>query len=254
MSARANAPTRAPTRAHRRAPRPRATLSPSSSSIAYADVVRERVDALLATRAQKQKQLLVAVAGPPGWGKSTLAEAVRDAYNARRGRPDACVVVPMDGFHYSLEELDARPDALELRRRRGAPWTFDAHAFAKCVRELRERGFGDVPTFDHATHDPEPGGLRVVLENEVLLVEGNYVLLPESPWGDLVRDWTYDETWFVDTDLEEAKRRVIERHMRVGRSEAEARDRAETNDGLNAALVIEQSRGLADVLIPCVRM
>ena len=178
MSARANAPTRAPTRAHRRAPRPRATLSPSSSSIAYADVVRERVDALLATRAQKQKQLLVAVAGPPGWGKSTLAEAVRDAYNARRGRPDACVVVPMDGFHYSLEELDARPDALELRRRRGAPWTFDAHAFAKCVRELRERGFGDVPTFDHATHDPEPGGLRVVLENEVLLVEGNYVLLP----------------------------------------------------------------------------
>jgi pantothenate kinase len=62
----------------------------------------------------------------------------------------------------------------------------------------------------------------------------------------------FDETWFVDTDVEEAMRRIIQRHVAVGRSEEEARMRAESNDALNARLVVQQCRTLADVLIPCV--
>lgn len=240
-----------------RVARPRAIAAlvrASAVSPAYDAVVRARVDALAASIARAPgRQRFVAIAGPPGGGKSTLAEAVRDAYNARVGRDDACVVVPMDGFHYSLAYLDAQPDARELRRRRGAPWTFDAEAFVRCVRELRANGRGDVPTFDHATHDPVPGGLRVERANEVVLVEGNYLLLPERPWADLVEEKAYDETWFVDTDVDEAMRRVTERHVRVGRTEAEARTRAETNDGPNARLIVEKCRSLADVLIPSVR-
>ena len=47
-------------------------------------------------------------------------------------------------------------------------------------------------------------------------------------------------------------RRIIQRHVAVGRSEEEARMRAESNDALNARLVVQQCRTLADVLIPCV--
>ena len=88
--------------------------------------------------------------------------------------------------------------------------------------------------------------------HETVLIEGNYVLLPERPWRDLVDENVFDETWFVDTDVEEAMRRIIQRHVAVGRSEEEARMRAESNDALNARLVVQQCRTLADVLIPCV--
>ena len=116
----------------------------------------------------------------------------------------------------------------------------------------RSRGYGEIPTFEHATHDPVEGGGRVERRHETVLIEGNYVLLPERPWRDLVDENVFDETWFVDTDVEEAMRRIIQRHVAVGRSEEEARMRAESNDALNARLVVQQCRTLADVLIPCV--
>ena len=239
-----------PPRARRPSLRARATQSDGFNA-----VVQERVDALIRARDDAPAtQRFVAIAGPPGGGKSTFAEAVRAGYNERRNGEDACVVVPMDGFHYSLAEL-ARGrcgDPDEARRRRGAPWTFDAISFVESVKILRSRGYGEIPTFDHATHDPVEGGCRVERRHETVLIEGNYVLLPERPWRDLVDENVFDETWFVDTDVEEAMRRIIQRHVAVGRSEEEARMRAESNDALNARLVVQQCRTLADVLIPCV--
>ena len=239
-----------PPRARRPSLRARATQSDGFNA-----VVQERVDALIRARDDAPAtQRFVAIAGPPGGGKSTFAEAVRVGYNERRNGEDACVVVPMDGFHWSLAELAAgrAGDADEARRRRGAPWTFDAISFVECVKILRSRGYGEIPTFDHATHDPVEGGCRVERRHETVLIEGNYVLLPERPWRDLVDENVFDETWFVDTDVEEAMRRIVQRHVAVGRSEEEARMRAESNDALNARLVVQQCRTLADVLIPCV--
>ena len=72
----------------------------------------------------------IAIGGGPGSGKSTLADAVAARVNAALGlaQPPACVVLPMDGFHYSRAQLRALdpPDASEFLPRRGAPWTFDA--------------------------------------------------------------------------------------------------------------------------------
>ena len=237
--------------------RSRATRARASSSNApsHADIVRARVDALLvAIDAEPDVQRFVAIAGPPGGGKSTFADDVCAGVNAASTGEDACVVVPMDGFHFPLAVLDARSDAEHARARRGAPFTFDADAFVRCVRELRARGCGDVPTFDHAIHDPVPGGCRVKRSHRVVLIEGNYLLLPDRPWVDLVEEKAYEETWFVDTDVDEAMRRIEARHVRVGRTPEEAKRRVESNDRLNANLVVEKCRGLADVLIPRAEM
>ena len=235
----------------RRSRATRARASSVSSAPAHDDIVRARVDALLASiAADPDAQRFVAIAGPPGGGKSTFATDVCAGVNAASNDGDACVVVPMDGFHFPLAVLDARSDAEHARARRGAPFTFDADAFVRCVRGLRARGCGDVPTFDHAIHDPVEGGCRVERSHRIVLIEGNYLLLPERPWVDLVEEGVYDETWFVDTDVDEAMRRIEARHVSVGRTPEEAKRRAESNDRLNANLVVEKCRGLADVLIP----
>ena len=192
-------------------------------------------------------QLLVGVAGAPGSGKSTLAAAVAAILNEGAGA-EVAAVLPMDGFHLTLAQLAAMDDPEEARKRRGAPWTFDGTAFAACVAELRERGAVAAPGFDHGTGDPEPGKHVITPEHRVVLVEGNYVLMEDAPWAGVKP--LLDETWFVDASTEAACERVLNRHMRVGRTYAVAAERVETNDRLNALLIREQSRGRADVLVP----
>ena len=75
-------------------------------------------------------RVFVGIAGSPGSGKSTLARLTRDRVNAAAG-DDVCVVFPMDGFHYSMNDLLTNkdglfPDADVAVKRRGSPFTFDA--------------------------------------------------------------------------------------------------------------------------------
>jgi pantothenate kinase len=36
-----------------------------------------------------------------------------------------------------------------------------------------------VPAFDHEVHDPEEDAITILPSHKVILVEGNYLLLPE---------------------------------------------------------------------------
>src|SRR5579884_2593077 len=60
-------------------------------------------------------RVLLGITGPPGAGKSTLADAVVAAVG------DAAALVPLDGFHLPQAELVR----LGRRDRMGAPDTFD---------------------------------------------------------------------------------------------------------------------------------
>jgi len=62
---------------------------------------------------------LIAIAGAPASGKSTLAARVVEGLNAQV--PGRAAVVPMDGFHLDDTVLSARGDLA----RKGAPHTFD---------------------------------------------------------------------------------------------------------------------------------
>jgi pantothenate kinase len=67
------------------------------------------------------RRVMIAIAGAPGSGKSTIAERVVDALNAGEGVSAA--LFPMDGFHYD----DAVLEAMNRRAFKGAIDTFDAH-------------------------------------------------------------------------------------------------------------------------------
>lgn len=186
------------------------------------------------------QQYWIGLVGAPGSGKSTLASWLQQQLG------DDLLVLPMDGYHYYRQQLDQMPDSGWAYSRRGAPFTFDAE---RCVQELlaaRQSGQGVFPGFDHAEGDPVEGMYPLLPNRKLVLVEGNYLLLQEPPWARL-KDEVFDETWLLDIDLAVSNQRVFERHCSLGMSAEIARQRVDSNDGLNAALILQQSRPRADI-------
>lgn len=202
---------------------------------------------LLASAGQRR---ILGIAGPPGAGKSTLADGLAEALG-----PGA-VVVPMDGFHLAGAELRR----LGRADRKGAPDTFDEAGYAALLARLRTPG-GDVvyaPAFDRALEEPVAGSVPVGPEVPLVITEGNYLL----HWP-RVRA-LLDEAWFIGPgspespggaesleDPADAARvsRLIERHIRYGRSRVEAERWVLRSDEANARLVA-RTRDRADLIVP----
>ena len=197
---------------------------------AAADGLLPRIEALPPGRR------LVAVAGPPGGGKSTLAAALV-------ARMPGAALVEMDGFHLDNPLLEARG----LGARKGAPETFDADGFVAAIRRIRAGREVILPRFDRA-RDLAVAGARVVpARARIVVVEGNYLLLRRAPWEELRR--FFDLTVSVDPGLAELRARLVRRWLDHGLPEAEAVARAEGNDLANAAVIRAESAA-ADVTLP----
>ncbi|KAI0802116.1 P-loop containing nucleoside triphosphate hydrolase protein [Xylaria sp. FL0064] len=182
-------------------------------------------------------RVIVALAGPPGSGKSTIAAEVAGRINRQAGQCIA-VVLPMDGFHYPRAYLDTLPNRAEAYSRRGAHWTFDAEGVLDLVKTLHSSRTSapaiiSAPSFDHATKDPVEGGIVVAPDAQIVIIEGNWLLFDCDPWKQ-IRAYV-DDTWFVDVDEDLALQRVASRHLRSGveASWASAFARASQNDLLN---------------------
>lgn len=184
---------------------------------------------LIRARAGGPARFLVALAGPPASGKSTLAAAV-----AADLSPGARVV-PMDGFHYDDAVLDARG----LRARKGSPPTFDAQGFLHLIRRLRAEDEVAIPIFDRDRELSRAGADIVGPEDHILIVEGNYLLLDEDPWRRLAP--LFDLTVFLDVPEAELVRRLTARWQHHGRDDRAAQDWIRTNDLPNALTVITRS-------------
>lgn len=150
-------------------------------------------------RADGAGRFVTALAGPPGAGKSTLAEATVAALG-----PGARVV-PMDGFHYDDRVLALRG----LSRRKGAPETFDVRGLIHLMQRLRAGGEVAIPVFDRAMELSRAAADVVTDDDRFLLVEGNYLLLDEAPWPEL-RPF-FDLTVALAVPEAELERRLLRR-------------------------------------------
>ena len=178
---------------------------------------------------------LVALAGPPGAGKSTLAA------EAAAVLPGA-TVLPMDGYHLDDAILAERG----ILHRKGSPESFDAAGFLSLVRRLRDEAEVFHPVFDRTREQSIAGAGRVGPEHRLVLVEGNYLLVDEDPWALLSAE--LDEAWFCATPGDERFARLVGRHTAGGRAPDAAEAWAREVDGANAAL-IEGTRGRADLVV-----
>ena len=191
---------------------------------------------LIARRAEGQGRFLVALAGPPGAGKSTLADAIVAALGA------GAKAVPMDGFHYDDRVLHA----MGARDRKGAPDTFDAQGFFHLLRRLRHEDAVAIPLFDRDLEISRAGAEIVTAADRILVVEGNYLLLNEAPWPEAAP--LFDLTVWIDVPQAELVRRLMARWAHYNKSDAEARAWIEGNDLPNIRRVTEGSRR-ADLVI-----
>ncbi|MGD9997438.1 MAG: nucleoside/nucleotide kinase family protein [Ilumatobacteraceae bacterium] len=173
---------------------------------------------------------LLGITGPPGAGKSTLA-AVLVAHFGDRAR-----LLPMDGFHLADDEL-ARRGSLQ---RKGAPDTFDAAGFVVALARVRAR-HDDVlvPRFDRDIEAAIAGSIRIEPDVDLVVTEGNYLLLDEPPWSQVVAH--LDETWMLRLGDSERVERLVARHIAHGRSPEAARRWVADVDEPNATLVARRS-------------
>ncbi|TKT82418.1 nucleoside triphosphate hydrolase [Aquamicrobium sp. LC103] len=196
--------------------------------------------ATLFRMASGRDRVVVAIAGPPGAGKSTFAEALLALLPE-----NSAAIVPMDGFHYDNAVLETRG----LRARKGAPETFDFEGFRALLERLRKGG-GEVavPVFDRGSDLARAGGSIVGADTKYILVEGNYLLLDESPWYGLAP--LFDYSVYLDVPRPELEKRLIQRWLDHDHTPEAARERAMSNDIPNAERVIARRRSVDIVIRP----
>lgn len=196
------------------------------------DALLSQVDVLVG---KGDKRHFVAIAGAPGSGKSTAAEALYEALSARH--PGKVAILPMDGFHYDDGLL------LQMGRRpwKGAPDTFDVGGLRSVLQRLKDPSETRiaVPVFDRELEISRGSARLIASDVELILVEGNYLLLKDEPWHQLHP--YFDMTIFIDVPEEELRRRLRRRWERFNLSEEEIQHKLEGNDLPNGRAVIERS-------------
>jgi pantothenate kinase len=189
----------------------------------------EGLAAQIRHKAPSSGRLLVAIAGPPGAGKSTAAAELVSRIGS------GAQAVPMDGFHYDDAVLIARG----LRQVKGAPETFDVAGFLHLLRRLRDEDEIAIPLFDRDLELSRGAAGILTVEDRILVIEGNYLLLRETPWDQV--SGQVDLTVWLDVPETELDRRLVDRWAHFGKSPEAARAWIDNNDMPNIRRVTQGS-------------
>ncbi|TQJ50611.1 pantothenate kinase [Phycicoccus sp. SLBN-51] len=200
--------------------------------------VDDLVELLRTLTASGGGRTMVGIVGAPGSGKSTLATLL-----AERLVDHGAVVVPFDGFHLANAVLERRG----LQGNKGAMETFDLDGYAHLLQRLRRASTTVyAPDYDRSIEEPIAGAVAVPPSSRVVITEGNY-LLADHPAARRAKR-ALDAVWYLDLDEDTRTERLVERHIRFGKTPAEARTWVAGSDQRNADLVA-RTREKADLVV-----
>ena len=196
---------------------------------------------LTALRMTLDRKVIAYLVGAPGTGKSTLASFLERLSRERQSEDDVIRALPMDGYHFSAAymnvttvERDGKP--VLMRDIKGAPETFDVDLLVDKIREVRQEGT-DWNIYDRKIHDVLPDYWSV--EDDILLIEGNYLLLKDAGWTN-VRTLA-DYSVFLDVPRDILRERLINRKVEGGLSREAAEKFFEFSDARNNERVLNNS-------------
>ena len=186
------------------------------------------------------RKVIAYLVAPPGAGKTTLAKFL-EQLSRERSEVDDIRALGMDGYHYTAAYMNVKTierDSKEILMRevKGAPETFDLDLLVEKIREVRAEGT-DWNIYDRRIHDVLPDYLSV--EDDIILIEGNYLLLKEAGWTNV--RVLGDYSVFVDAPRDILRERLINRKVQGGKSREEAERFFDFSDGRNIERVLKNS-------------
>lgn len=186
------------------------------------------------------RKVIAYLVAPPGAGKTTLAKFL-EQLSRERSEVDAIRALGMDGYHYTASYMNVKTierDGKEILMRevKGAPETFDLDLLVEKIREVRAEGT-DWNIYDRRIHDVLPDYMSV--EDDIILIEGNYLLLKEAGWTNV--RVLGDYSVFVDAPRDILRERLINRKIQGGKSREEAERFFDFSDGRNIERVLKNS-------------
>ena len=138
----------------------------------------------------------------------------------------------MDGFHLDNSILLER-NLIDVK---GSPGTFDVRGFAELISRLGNEPEIIFPKFDRDNDLAIAGAGFVSEECDLVLVEGNYLLLDAPFWRDLWKYW--DFSIFLDVESKLLRERLLQRWLDQGLSLDQAKKRVNDNDLVNLKTVV----------------
>ena len=180
--------------------------------------------------------LVLGIAGGSGSGKSTIAAAILTALPAGAG-------VLLEQDHYYRPQAHLSPED-RAKVNYDHPDSLELDLMLSHIDALREGRAIERPTYDFATHDRAPVGVRIE-PARVIIVEGILVLAEPR-----LRE-RFEVKLFVDTDADIRLMRRIRRDLeRRARTFGQVRKQYyETVRPMHLAFV-EPSKRFADLIVP----
>lgn len=171
-------------------------------------------------RCPQNRREVIAVAGPPGSGKSAFASTLVEVIRLLTGR-DAAVLAGLDGWHYPNRYLDShtiqwKGETLLLRKLKGCPETYDQGQILSFLNQLQLEPRVTYPIYSRELHDPIPAAGNIRPDQNMAILEGNYWLLDEPPWNQFSTQ--YDLSIFLTALPETLLPGLRERHLRGGKA------------------------------------
>ena len=174
------------------------------------------------------KRSILAVAGAPGSGKTTITQSI-----VKELGPKNVVIVPMDGFHLSNTILKK----WDRRSRKGAWDTFDASGYINLISRIKNQREEIIlaPDFDRDIDESIGGVIEVSINTPLILLEGTFLFSKHGLWPELLP--LIDHGWFVHLESSIRQQRLIQRHMKHGMDLKQATQWALSTDEANAKAV-----------------
>lgn len=189
---------------------------------------------------EKNRRILVFLAAPPGVGKTTLSLLLEHLSRSEEGLEEI-QAIGIDGFHYPQEYIrwnTVMVDGKEvpMAQVKGSPESFDLSGLKKKIKELKEKNI-KWPIYDRTLHDVVPD--QVPVEKDIILIEGNWLLLDEEGWRDLKKDCDY--SIFISAQEGMLRERLIQRKRMGGLKQEEAERFYQQSDRKNVIRVLSNS-------------
>lgn len=188
---------------------------------------------------EKHKRIVIFLAAPPAVGKTTLSQFLENLSRNNK-QFEEIQGIGLDGFHYSNEFLikhtiEKNGERIILKSIKGAPETYNYKAIEEKLKKIKDENIM-WPIYNRKLHDIEEDKIKI--EKNIILIEGNWLLLNEENWKELKKFSDYSIMIIAEKKL--LKDRLITRKIMGGISKKEAEEFYEKSDKKNIERVLNK--------------